>query len=200
VPVPAPVWDAVPACTAAQLVWAGNPHTPAGPGTERKAAAADRGVVERPAVASAAAGSAGAAEEAVVGTAAAGWAAVDHIPAARAGSVAGETCGAHRYLPMPGAPLPAAPAAPDAAVAVAVDAVEAADLVAADALLDLVAPETRAHARAVAHSKPPSEVTAQLRMVMTRIPASSDGGGSSSSSSGQATSADEATQVLHRAI
>lgn len=163
------MWEAAPACTAAQLVWAGNPHARAAPDRGRRAAAADRGVVERPAGASAAAGSAAAADTALA--AAVGTGAEDDIPPVPVRPVAGETSGAHRYLPMPGAPLRRARAAPDAAVAVAVDAVEAADLVAAFALANLVAPETRAHARAVAHSKPPSEVTAQLRVVMTRISA-----------------------------
>ncbi|MEX7468262.1 hypothetical protein AB4Z39_00945 [Mycobacterium adipatum] len=91
---------------------------------------------------------------------AAGWAAVDRIRAAAAGSVAGEKCGAHRYLPTLGAHPPPVLAVPDAvAVAVAVDAVaeavdaaaEAVDLGAADALPDLVVPDTRGRVRVGAH-------------------------------------------------
>lgn len=141
----APVGDAASAHTAAQVVWA-NPHVPAGPGTER-AAAADRGAADGLAWASVAAGRAAAAETAWV--AVADTAAKDGIPRVAVGPAGGETCGGRRYLPMPGALLPGARAVPDA---VAGDAgAEAVDLVAADTLPDLVAPHTRVHVRVVAH-------------------------------------------------
>ncbi|MFW3123098.1 hypothetical protein MMAG44476_35481 [Mycolicibacterium mageritense DSM 44476 = CIP 104973] len=80
---------------------------------------------------------------------AAGWAAVDRIRAAAAGSVAGEKCGGHRYLPTLGAHPPPVLAVPDA---VAVDAAaKAVDLAVADALPDLVVPDTRGRVRVGAH-------------------------------------------------
>ncbi|TXH21016.1 MAG: hypothetical protein E6R06_20750 [Mycobacterium sp.] len=87
---------------------------------------------------------------------AAGWAAVDRIRAAAAGSVAGEKCGAHRYLPTLAAHPPPALAVPDAVAADAVvEAVDAAakavDLAVADALPDLVVPDTRGRVRVGAH-------------------------------------------------
>lgn len=132
--------------TAEQLVWAGNQRVLAGPGTER-AAAADRGGADGLARASVAAGRAAAAETAWV--AAAGTTAQDGIPPVSVGPAGGETCGGRRYLPMPGALLPGARAVPDA---VAGDAgAEVVGLVAADALPDQVAPDTRVHVRVVAH-------------------------------------------------
>lgn len=130
--------------TAAQVVWAGNPRVLAGPGTER-AAAADRGAADGLARASVAAGSAAG----TAWVAAAGTAAQDGIPPVAVGPAGGETCGGRRYLPMPGALLPGARAVPDAVVGDA--GAEVVDLVAADALPDLVAPDTRVHVRVVAH-------------------------------------------------
>jgi hypothetical protein len=107
----------------------------------------DRGAADGLARASAAAGSAAAADTAWA--AAAGTAAQDGIPPVPVGPAGGETCGGRRYLPMPGALLPGALAVPDAVVVDA--AAEAVDLVAADALPDLVVPDARAHVRVVAH-------------------------------------------------
>ena len=131
-------------------------HVPAVPGRAGRAAAVDQAAARSPARASAAADKETAAEEAGLGTVAAGWAAVDRIRAAAAGSVAGGKCGAPRYLPTLGAHPPPVLAVPDAvavdAVAEAVDAAaEAVDLGAADALPDLVVPDTRGRVRVGAH-------------------------------------------------
>lgn len=103
-----------------------------------------------------------------MGTVAAGSVAVDHIPAVPVGSVAGETCGAHRYLPTLEARPPPVLAVPGAGEGVEVAAGAQVRAV-AGTLPGLAAHRTRVRVRAVAGSKPPLEATVQLSVVVTRI-------------------------------
>jgi hypothetical protein len=98
---------------------------------------------------------------------AAGSAAVDHIPAVPAGSVAGETCGAHRYLPTLEAHPPPVLAVPDVGEEVAVAAAGVEVRAVAGTFPDLAAHRTRVRVRAVAGWKPLLEITVQLAVVVT---------------------------------
>lgn len=141
-------------------------HVPAVPGRAERAAVGARAAVNSPARASAAADRDTAAEKAVVGTVAAGSAAVDYIPAVPAGTVAGETCDAHRYLPTLEARPPPVLAVPDVGEEVAVAAAVEVRAV-AGTLAGLAAHRTRVRVRAVAGSKPLLEITVQLPVVVT---------------------------------